>query len=583
MQQHPPPRSPPVDDAQVVKSPEDISWYAHADLVVVGFGAAGVSAALEARERGLEVIALDTARGGGATMLSGGVYYAGGGTRIQRDCGEQDSPEAMFEYLKQETGTVVSDETLRRFCEQSASTLDWLIRHGVQFSGPVWKEKTSYPGAGYFLYHSDNSLLSAFAGRHPPAARGHRGVTRSRRAAVNLGGSIFEPLKQSAMRMGVRLDRYSEVRQLLTVPDGRVIGLRAWCLPERGRALKRYVRHLKWAERLLRFYPPVLPGRRWMGRFAGRLYRRAAAIRLTHGESRCYRARRGVVLSAGGFIFNRSMVKRYCKSYLPGFPLGTRADNGSGIRLGESVGGTTRHMGRVSAWRFINPPLAWSKGMIVNQQGARFVNESAYGATIGTTMVEQCDGRAWLIIDRRLMRSAWHQVVFGKLLPFQRQLTILNQVFGMRRFSGAESLCNHYGFDTDTFRSTLENYLGLAGGTVTDPSGKSSSDASALQPPFYVIDVSLAQPLLPCTVMTLGGLVVDEKTGEVLDKTRAPIAGLYAAGRTAVGIPSNMYMSGLSIADGVFAGRRAGAHAAIRDGDHFKRAQDDSSGAPGKP
>jgi 3-oxo-5alpha-steroid 4-dehydrogenase len=63
-------------------------------------------------------------------------------------------------------------------------------------------------------------------------------------------------------------------------------------------------------------------------------------------------------------------------------------------------------------------------------------------------------------------------------------------------------------------------------------------------------------------MLTLGGLVVDEDTGLVKRDDGSTITGLYAAGRTAVGICSNSYVSGLSLADCVFSGRRAGVHAA---------------------
>jgi 3-oxo-5alpha-steroid 4-dehydrogenase len=64
-------------------------------------------------------------------------------------------------------------------------------------------------------------------------------------------------------------------------------------------------------------------------------------------------------------------------------------------------------------------------------------------------------------------------------------------------------------------------------------------------------------------MLTLGGLRVAEDTGQVLREDGSPIAALYAAGRTAVGLCSNTYVSGLSLADCVFSGRRAGKHAAV--------------------
>jgi 3-oxo-5alpha-steroid 4-dehydrogenase len=67
-------------------------------------------------------------------------------------------------------------------------------------------------------------------------------------------------------------------------------------------------------------------------------------------------------------------------------------------------------------------------------------------------------------------------------------------------------------------------------------------------------------------MLTLGGLVVDEGTGQVRRPDETPVPGLFAAGRTAVGICSNSYVSGLSLADCVFSGRRAGASAASAKG-----------------
>ena len=97
---------------------------------------------------------------------------------------------------------------------------------------------------------------------------------------------------------------------------------------------------------------------------------------------------------------------------------------------------------------------------------------------------------------------------------------------------------------------------------MQDEFGKPAADIRELAPPFHVIDVSLDARLLPCTVLTVGGLVVNEASGQVQDAQGRDIPGLYAAGRTAVGIPSHLYVSGLSIADCIFSGRRAARHAA---------------------
>ncbi|HWM97890.1 MAG TPA: FAD-dependent oxidoreductase, partial [Streptosporangiaceae bacterium] len=82
-------------------------WDLEADVVVVGFGAAGACAALEAAATGASVLVLDRFGGGGATALSGGVVYAGGGTAQQRAAGVTDTPEAMLGYLRTEVGDAV--------------------------------------------------------------------------------------------------------------------------------------------------------------------------------------------------------------------------------------------------------------------------------------------------------------------------------------------------------------------------------------------------------------------------------------------------------------------------------------------
>jgi 3-oxo-5alpha-steroid 4-dehydrogenase len=86
-------------------------------------------------------------------------------------------------------------------------------------------------------------------------------------------------------------------------------------------------------------------------------------------------------------------------------------------------------------------------------------------------------------------------------------------------------------------------------------------------PPYSLVDVSIRPDLgFPCPMLTLGGLVVDESTGRVRGEDGKPIAGLFAAGRSAVGICSRAYVSGLSLADCVFSGRRAGLNSALAHG-----------------
>jgi len=81
-------------------------------------------------------------------------------------------------------------------------------------------------------------------------------------------------------------------------------------------------------------------------------------------------------------------------------------------------------------------------------------------------------------------------------------------------------------------------------------------------PPFFALNISVRNATFPCPAITLGGLRVDETSGAVLRRDGNSIAGLYAAGRAAVGLASNHYVSGLALADCIFSGRRTGRSAA---------------------
>jgi 3-oxo-5alpha-steroid 4-dehydrogenase len=76
--------------------------------------------------------------------------------------------------------------------------------------------------------------------------------------------------------------------------------------------------------------------------------------------------------------------------------------------------------------------------------------------------------------------------------------------------------------------------------------------------PFFAIDISIDQKMFPLATLTLGGLQVNELDGHVRNAQGRDIAGLFAAGRTAIGLASSRYVSGLSLADCIFSGRRAG-------------------------
>lgn len=549
-----------IETPEELPNPNNFKWDRSCDMLVIGLGGAGVSASLEGLERGFSVIAVDRFEGGGATKASGGVVYLGGGTKTQQQAGVSDTPENMCNYLKNEVEGIASDETLKEFCDSSRANETWLRKHGVRFEPKLWSKKTSYPNAEYFLYHSDNSLIEPYSSLAKPAARGHRGWVpiKQGRKAMGLGGSIFNPLRENARNQGLEECLFAEVTQLVTDLGNRVLGAKVKIFPEDSPYKESYRRARRNAEQWMTMYPPILPGSKYFFK-RGMMWAKKAKELLSKREEIYIQARRGVVISAGGFAFNRKMMKTHIPKFASGYPLGTEGDDGAGITLGKSVGGKVGNMSRATAWRFINPPYSFAKGIIVNKNGERFINEMKYGAHIGVEIGETQNGEAWLILDRRLVKEALNEVKGGKVLPFQRDLARLNIWFAAKTGT-LETLSESTGIRHDGLEQTIETYNHSIENNTDDKFEKALSDRMNLTgPKFYAIDIGLSAKLFPCPVLTLGGLEVEPSSGAVLrEDGQGVIDGLYAAGRSAVGVCSRNYVSGLSIADCIFSGRRAG-------------------------
>ncbi len=546
-----------IDAPLRLADPDAHAWDEQADMVVVGLGGAGIAAALQGLEEGLSVIAVDQYDGGGSSAANGGVYYAGGGTSIQREAGVEDDPERMFAYLKQETGAIVADETLRDFCETSPATLDWLRAHGAPFQASYHPEKTSYPPIDKFLYHPDSSLSAPFRDMTPPAARGHRVHFRNGNKPWGVGVGMYNPLRESALAKGMIFHSSAEARQLALDSAGRVIGVRIERFANPA-VQRKHSRHIATANKWISMLPSTFPGSRITIAIGYRYLAKARALEASQRKSSWIRARKGLVLSAGGFICNPPMVKHFAPEYAPGMPNGTLGDNGSGIMLGVTAGGATELMERISAWRFLSPPKAWGQAMLVDGKGDRFVNETWYGARIGDEMVERHDGRGYIILDRKLFRKALRDAFGHGVLGFQRDITIVNCLFAAVRGKTPQDLAHKMGFDPARFAATLESYNRAAKGDIPDAFCKTPDEMLPLeQGPYYAIDASVDARMFPIACMTVGGLIIDERTGQVQGQDGQPVAGLYAAGRNAVGLCSNLYVSGLSYADCIYSGRRA--------------------------
>lgn len=543
------PTSNRVEVADVVADADAVSWDETCDVLVVGVGLAGVCTALRVSEdTDTDVIAIDRSEGGGASHLSGGIIYMGGGTKTQREAGVEDDPENMAKYLEFETGNIVSRETVRRFAEASSRFQEWLEKYGARFGGPATSEKTSYPNK-HSLYFSGNELTVPGRERATPAQRGHRAKPEKGGEPTALSGQYLMPplIRSMESKDNVRFFRQTRATRLIADESGTVIGIEVKRIPP-GFAAWRHKKAWGMAANIVAASLGL----------SGKLYGAISKIENEQAKTLRIRVRKGVVLSAGGFIHNSEMLAKTAPAYLKVHPLGTIADDGSGIKLGMSVGSETALLDKVSAWKFLYQPENWVKSCAVGPDGTRLVGEEYYGARTGEAVFEDGKGQGWLIMDEPLQQMVVEEIAGMNKMLFQKiQFRAIQNDYTVSAPTLAE-LAEKIGVPADAMVATLEAYNSHIEKGEPDPLGKSEKYRRKIdEGPFYATDIGASLKLSPIPALTMGGLQVDEETGQVLDIDGGTVPGLYAAGRNAVGICSHYYVSGLSLGDCVFSGLRA--------------------------
>ncbi len=268
------------------------------------------------------------------------------------------------------------------------------------------------------------------------------------------------------------------------------------------------------------------------------------------GEVRHVRARRGVILCAGGFVCNEAMLEKYAPAALRCKVQTTGGnDDGSGIRMGMGVGGAAIHMEQFFATMPFFPPESLVKGIFVNALGQRFINEDCYHGRATQYMLRQPDARAWLLVDNEIFeRPITHPDV---------QIAAVGETW--------EEVEQELALPPGSLTHTIEEFNRHAAAGADPYFHKDAKWLRALtEPPFAAL--SYCAEDFPASYFTLGGLHT-LPTGQVLDVDGAAIAGLYAAGRTACGLPrwGEGYSSGMSLGDSTFFGRQAGRHAATAE------------------
>lgn len=267
-------------------------------------------------------------------------------------------------------------------------------------------------------------------------------------------------------------------------------------------------------------------------------------IATQYGEEIAIRAERGVVLATGSFAYNDSMVEAYAPRLIGRPAAAIEEHDGIGIRVAQALGADIAHMDATEV-AFLADLQMVVRGILVNGRGQRFIPEDTYPGRIGQATLIQQDNEAYLIIDEESLEQALasETAVPGRQLPTWV----------------AESVAElevEIGLPSGALQATVAVYNRHAIHGSDPLLGKKPEWVKPIGTPLAGYD------LRRCTAgFTLGGLRTDLDS-RVMHVSGKPIPGLYAAGRCTSGICTGGYVSGASLGDGSFYGRRAGIAAA---------------------
>ncbi|MFB9258866.1 FAD-dependent oxidoreductase [Dietzia aerolata] len=272
------------------------------------------------------------------------------------------------------------------------------------------------------------------------------------------------------------------------------------------------------------------------------------------GAPREYRATGGVVLATGGFVDNERMVEQWAPQQLGKDAVSDGRDDGSGIEMGMEAGAAVRRMHQTETAMLIIPRLVVG-GMLVDGNGQRFINEEVYPGLYCHAAVHHRPGPVWVIVDEKGIEDVPESELWG-MQPMHAAETI-------------EELAVDCGLPADALADTVRRYNAGAESGEDPAFGKNANWLRPLEPPFGAYPTGAGGPdnfnglPLKAQGFTLGGLHTDLDS-RVLDRAGEPIPGLFAAGRCTHGLHGEGYISGTSLGDGSFFGRRAGRGAAAR-------------------
>lgn len=439
------------------------------DVVVVGGGVAGISAAIEAAANGADVLILEKQSiVGGATTRSGGKLMANG-TDIQKAEGIEDSNELMYDYLKEVGGDLIDDEKLKGFVDNSLETYNWMVDMGVKVQDvePIHSSLTPY------RVHN---------------TEGGGGMTDGH------GGQIIVPMMNKYNELDGDILYNVTANELLTNDNNEIVGVKG----------------------------------------------------LAKDGSTVTVNAKSVILATGGYAQNKEMMERYSE-FTNGYSTQVPTGNvGDGITMAEAVGAQifdSPSTQTVYVSYTCGVGINEESGLIITEDGKRFVNEYTYQYHVGDAMRKENSSLGYYIATSN---DPTPTVQYGMSLDSTVSADSI------------EELAKLIDVDPATLKATVDRYNELCEKGVDEDFGKPADKMYPITGEKYY-----AIKLNPAVTVTFGGIVTDIES-RVLDTNNNPIKGLYAAGETAFeGLFGTEYPGcGVAISAGSYYGRVAGENAA---------------------
>ena len=527
------------------------NWDYTTDVLIVGSGGGGMTAALVAKDAGLDVIVIEKSPAyGGSTALSGGGIWVPNNYLLEKN-GVLDSLEKARTYLDNTVGDRVSSEFKESYLHNAPKMIDWLRENtelkflyipnyadyhperpgGVAkgralevkpFNGRKLKNDLKYLntlpydvplGIGFSIreYHDLGMVMSTWAGKWTALKAGIRAIIGLiiRYKLLTLGGALIGRLRKSMQDFDIPLWLNTPFEDLIIEKD-KVIGVIA--------------------------------------------NKEGSEIRI--------KAERGVILAAGGFPHNLEMREKYHPK-----PITTDWTSAHSGNTGDAILAGMKHGAAIDlmddAWWGPSsiPPdglpffhvgeRGYPGGIMVNKAGKRFTNESASYVVVVHEMYEKHTKEiphvpCYFIFDSRFKSKYMFGLVFPVMkfpqeyidsgyIKFADTIEELAEKMDVDRKNLKETVkqFNEFaktGKDKDFGRgdSAYDNYYG-------DPKVKPNPNLHPLEyPPFYAVE------FVPGDLGTKGGLVTNENA-QVLKKNKSIIEGLYAVGNNSSSVMGNSY------------------------------------------